>query len=161
MNQLAQSIIANATELSNIKDDVSELINKTYNPVEYSGMGRVILRKNMVNGVNVLTQEMINQANTIYVIRYDFTLTSDVTIPENCILEFNGGSVSGNGTDKSTITLNNTFIDGNNCFNSSIILSGTCANNEVKTEWYNIATDGIASWTNALNSLVAISKGTV
>ena len=72
MNQLAQAVITNATELSNTKDDVAELSNKTYNPEEYSGMGRVILRKNMVNGVNVLTQEMINQDNTIYEVRYDY-----------------------------------------------------------------------------------------
>lgn len=95
MNQLAQSVIMNATELLNIKDDFAELSNKTYNPETYSGMGRVILRKNMVNGVNVLTQEMINQSNTIYEIRYDFTLDEDITIPANCILEFDGGSISG------------------------------------------------------------------
>ena len=49
MNQLAQSVIMNATELSNIKDDFAELSNKTYNPDTYAGMGRVIIRKNMVN----------------------------------------------------------------------------------------------------------------
>ena len=81
MNQLAQSVIANAIELSNIEELVTNLADdddlentiingalvirekttKTYNPEKYSGMGRVILRKNMVNGVNILTQEMINQ----------------------------------------------------------------------------------------------------
>lgn len=92
MNQLAQSVIINATELSNIKDDVAELSNKTYNPETYSGMGRVILRKNMVGGVNVLTQAMINQANTIYEIRYDFDLNGvEIIIPDNCILMFKGG----------------------------------------------------------------------
>lgn len=42
---------------------------------------------------NILTSTMINQANTIYVIKYDFTLGEDITIPENCVLEFDGGSI--------------------------------------------------------------------
>ena len=32
------------------------------------GMGRIILRKNLVNGVNTLTQSMMQATNTIYVI---------------------------------------------------------------------------------------------
>ena len=72
-------------------------------------MGRVVLRKNLIDGVNTLTQSMINKNNTIYVIQYDFTLDEDITIPENCVLEFDGGSISaGSGENKDTITGNNT-----------------------------------------------------
>lgn len=47
---------------------------------------------------NILTQAMISDENTIYVIQYDFNLGGDtVTIPENCVLEFEGGSLR-NGT---------------------------------------------------------------
>ena len=81
--------------------------DRTYNQTSPNGMGRVILRNNIVNGVNILTQSMINQANTIYVIQYDFTLASDVTIPANCILEFDGGSISG-----SIVFSNSTIILG-------------------------------------------------
>ena len=44
--------------------------DRTYNQTSPNGMGRVILRNNIVNGVNILTQSMINQANTIYVIQW-------------------------------------------------------------------------------------------
>ena len=111
MNQLAQSVIINATELSNIKDDVAELSNKTYNPETYSGMGRVILRKNMVEGVNVLTQSMVNQANTIYEIRYDFDLNgNEIIVPAGCTLDFQGGS----------------FSNGTIVFNSTLVLPQSC-----------------------------------
>lgn len=99
---------------------IREKTNKAYTPETYSGMGRVILRKNMVNGVNVLTQEMINQDNTIYEIRYDFILDEDITIPENCVLEFDGGSVSGNKKISGTFKTNG---NGLNCFVNGEILS--------------------------------------
>lgn len=83
-------------------------------PVTY-GMGKKILRKNIVNGVNTLTQSMINQPNTIYVIQYDFTLEEDITIPKNCVLKFDGGSISGYRVSSS----GNTIICGYG-FNSII-----------------------------------------
>lgn len=56
--------------------------------------------------INLLTQEMINQSNTIYYIGYDYDLNEqNIVIPEKCILVFCGGSFN-NGT----ITLNDTFI---------------------------------------------------
>lgn len=62
----------------------------------FQSKGYVILRKNIVDGKNVLTQEMINQPNTIYEIRYDFDLNSkEITIPEGCTLKFEGGSLDG------------------------------------------------------------------
>lgn len=58
------------------------------------------------HGINLLTQSMLNKTNTIYVIQYDFDLGGEtVTIPENCILEFEGGNIS-NGS----ILGNNTNI---------------------------------------------------
>lgn len=80
---------------------------KEYNPAEFSGLGRVILRKNIVQGKNVLTQEMINKPNTIYEIRYDFDLNdATINIPENCTLDFQGGSIK-NGTLNFNYTLIN------------------------------------------------------
>lgn len=49
-----------------------QLANKTYDKQSFSGLGRVYLRKNIVGDKNVLTQAMINKANIIYVIQYDF-----------------------------------------------------------------------------------------
>lgn len=42
-----------------------QLANKTYDKQSFSGLGRVYLRKNIVGDKNVLTQAMINKANTI------------------------------------------------------------------------------------------------
>lgn len=72
--------------------------DRQYNPANYSGLGRKYLRKNMINGKNILTQDMINESNTIYIIREDYDLDGQgITIPENCILKFDGGSIN-NGT---------------------------------------------------------------
>lgn len=84
------------------------LANKNYSKDDYSGLGRVYLRKNIqtvlnpdtdtLYTTNLLTQEMVSKENTIYIIQYDYNLNGQtVTIPNNCILQFEGGSIS-NGT---------------------------------------------------------------
>lgn len=102
-----------------------QLANKTYDKQSFSGLGRVYLRKNIVGDKNVLTQAMINKANTIYVIQYDYDLKeASINIPENCVLQFDGGSLS-NGN----ITLNNTIVSqpkiDNNIDNLPINASST------------------------------------
>lgn len=84
-------------------------------PVTYK---TVILKKNLVNGVNTLTQEMMSATNTKYVIKYDYTLGEDITVPENCILEFDGGSlknhkINGNNTriEAALVKIADTTID--------------------------------------------------
>lgn len=55
---------------------------------------------------NVLTDDMINDPNTVYEIRYDFDLNGEtITFKEGCVLKFDGGSLA-NGT----IIGNNTLI---------------------------------------------------
>lgn len=83
--------------------------DREYNPEEFSGMGMIILRKNLVGTAacsiddedhlnNVLTQDMINQENTVYIVQYDFDLDGKViSIPRGCTLWFQGGSIN-NGT---------------------------------------------------------------
>ena len=83
--------------------------NREYNPEEFSGMGMIILRKNLVGTAacsiddedhlnNILTQDMINQENTVYIVQYDFDLDGKViSIPKGCALWFQGGSIN-NGT---------------------------------------------------------------
>lgn len=60
----------------------------------------IILKKNLVNGVNTLTQEMVSTTNTKYIIKYNYILGENITIPENCIIEFDGGSIE-NSTENS------------------------------------------------------------
>lgn len=96
-----------------------QLANKTYDKQSFSGLGRVYLRNNIVGDNNVLTQAMINKANTIYVIQYDYDLKeASINIPENCVLQFDGGSLS-NGT----IVGNKTKVINLNV--DRIVLSGT------------------------------------
>lgn len=96
-----------------------QLANKTYDKQSFSGLGRVYLRKNIVGDKNVLTQAMINKANTIYVIQYDYDLKeASINIPENCVLNFIGGAI-GNGI----IVGNKTKVINLNV--DRIVLSGT------------------------------------
>lgn len=84
--------------------------DKVYNPEKFSGLGRVYLRKNIMEGKNVLLQEMISEPNTIYHIQYDYDLNEqELSLPENCVLKFEGGSIN-NGN----IIFNNTIIDKDN-----------------------------------------------
>lgn len=74
---------------------VLKFADRAFSPDRFSGKGYKILRRNIVGRKNILTQEMINQPDTIYEIRYDFDLNgAQITIPENCILKFDGGSLS-------------------------------------------------------------------
>lgn len=74
---------------------VLKFADRTFSPDRFSGKGYKILRRNIVGRKNILTQEMINQPDTIYEIRYDFDLNgAQITIPKNCILKFDGGSLS-------------------------------------------------------------------
>lgn len=101
-----------------------QLANKTYDKQSFSGLGRVYLRKNIVGDKNVLTQAMINKANTIYVIQYDYDLKGEtITIPENSVLNFIGGAI-GNGT----IIGNKTKVINLNV--DRIVLSGTWFDSE-------------------------------
>ena len=87
--------------------------DKEYDEANFSGKGYKILRKNIVEGKNVLTQEMINEANTVYEIRYDFDLNGNrINVATGSILYFNGGRFS-NGIlhrqDDSIRVINPTF----------------------------------------------------
>lgn len=125
--------------------------NRKYNPDLASGKGYKILRKNWLGVNNVLTQDMINDVNTIYEIRYDFDLNGgEITIPEGCVLQFEGGSLS-NGV----INFNNTLInvDYNNIFNN-ISCKGKIINNKIIVEWW-----GDITITTQINNIINITNG--
>ena len=72
--------------------------DRQYCPSDPQGKGYIILRRNWVGGINVLEQDKISEANTIYEIRYNFDLKGNLlTLPESVTLLFNGGSIN-NGT---------------------------------------------------------------
>lgn len=126
--------LADDEDIESVGQDLKVLkfADRTYNPVAHIGKGYKILRRNIVNGKNILTQEMVNQPHTIYMIQYDFDLNGvQITIPENCILKFDGGSLS-NGI----INCNNTIIqaDPYNIF-TNIELKGTRSSG-ANIEWF-------------------------
>ena len=124
------------------------LEEKAYSSGSDNGMGRVVLKKNIVSNVNTLTQAMINTANTIYIIQYDFTLGENITVPANCVLEFEGGSISGNHT----LTGQNTGIKAElvKIFNTNVTLSGTWNVTEAYPEWFGAIGDGVTDDTTAI-----------
>lgn len=103
-----------------------------------NGMGYKILRL-PENGI--LTQDMINEANTIYEIRYNFDLNGqEILVPKESVLKFTGGSLS-NGT----ITGNNTTIQApNSLILKSIKLGyGSFKNINFVAEWFESIQDAL------------------
>lgn len=102
-------------------DNVLKIADRSYNPATFSGLGYKILRRNIVQGKNVLTQEMVNQPNTVYVVRYDFDLNGKtIDIPEGCSLFFDGGKLSNgtiNGKESKLIGEPKLFCDFGGTFN--------------------------------------------
>lgn len=59
---------------------------------------KTVIRDNNEVRINILNQDMINEENTIYEVRYVFDLNGQViNVPSNCIIFFNGGKFI-NGT---------------------------------------------------------------
>lgn len=128
-----QDAQADEEDITQSQSSVLKFKNKGYDEANFSGLGRTYLRKNIVNGVNVLTQDMINNPNTIYHIQYDYNLSSQtITIPSGCILLFEGGSIS-----TGTLSGNNTIIiaEPYNIF-KTIGFAGTFNIEKVIPEWF-------------------------
>lgn len=120
-------------DLTSVNDKL-KLKNKVYSPAEFSGLGRTYLRKNITGNKNILTQDMINTGNTIYIIQYDYDLNgSSINIPDNCVLKFEGGSLS-NGS----INFNSTYIEDENIDNIFINVkgNGTVTNDTIYIKWF-------------------------
>jgi len=100
-NYIVKSIVPDEEDLTVSKPDkngnsVVSLKDKVYDESNFSGKGYKILRKNiqLIDGIrkNVLTQDMINEPNTIYEIRYDFDLENlNISLLENSRFKFAGG----------------------------------------------------------------------
>lgn len=118
-----------ATEPDSKGNAKLKFADKEYNPDSFSGLGHVILRKNLVEVIdpetgksrgiiNFLYQDMINKENTIYEIKYDFDLNKQtIIIPNNSILNYNGGSII-NGNIQYNIPIKAPF--GQQIFNKEL-----------------------------------------
>lgn len=97
-------------------------------------MGTVCLEYN--NGV--LIQDMFNDSegrpreNTIFIIQYDYETDDDITIPANCILKFDGGSIRG-----AHLYCNNCAFEGKVLLRDCIF-AGKCANIQLLNTWFGI-----------------------
>lgn len=134
-NEDLEEVIQDGKTVLHFKD-------KLYQPEEYSGYGRVWLRKNVKKSSlcdccddtekNILTQDMFFKqdnispnTNTIYIVQYDYDLDGNtITIPSDSVLIFDGGSFS-NGQ----VILDNTLVvpptlDLNDVF-KNITIGGT------------------------------------
>lgn len=132
------------------KDINKETLGVPYNVSNPNGMGRIVLKKNDNFKQVVETQ---TNGNTIFVIKYYFTLTDNVTIPANCILQFEGGSISG----AYTITGTNTCINAGlvKIFNTNVTFAGNWNVAEAYPEWFYDD-----NWTLAINKCFNIFKKT-
>lgn len=133
----SDDIITEVNEANQIK---LKFADKIYNISNYSGLGRVYLKKNIVEvedsithntiTVNLLQQSMISRENTIYVIQYDYNLNGQsIVIPEGSVLIFEGGSIEGG-----TIQLTDTkiiLIGGDISAHVTATITGTYAEGQV------------------------------
>lgn len=96
--------------------------------INEGGMNYVVLRKDLSFA------EQLTQTNTIYEIRYDFYLNGEeVTIPEGCILKFEGGKLK-----DGILRCNNTYVDGLiDCLSQISLIKGNIINN-IKLSWLGI-----------------------
>lgn len=114
------SLVADNEDLTVNSKFELKFADKKYQPGEFSGYGREYLRKNIVNGKNQLTNDMISKSNTIYHIQYDYDLNGQtINFQQNSILVFEGGSISNGG-----INFNDVIIVGIPIFKNITIFSG-------------------------------------
>lgn len=155
VQQMIESAAAQPGHITNLPDEEDLTVtehntlqfkDREYNPYNYSGMGKVYLRKHIVNGTNMLTQHMMRKPNTIYVIRYDYCLGGEtIEVPEGCVLEFDGGSLRNGG-----IVFKNTTLSENSKIYTNV--DGNIVNSIVKVSWFTKDKD----ITKALNNIIKI-----
>lgn len=131
------------TETNSANQVSLKFADKVYNTADYSGLGRIYLRKNVVRvedpvtgnivTTNYLQQSMISKENTIYIIQYDYNLNGQtIIVPDNSVILFEGGSIS-NGIINGVNTL---ICAGKVKIFENIKITGTFKNRESKVSWF-------------------------
>lgn len=141
-SRIVNSILPDQEDLTMTEPDADgnsymHFKDKDYSVDDFSGLGRVYLRKNLqtltdpntgeTRLINYLTQTMVGKENVIYHIQYDYNLNGQtIIIPEGCVLLFEGGSIK-NGN----ITFIDTIHIGNPKY-KSVKFSGTILASSIK-----------------------------
>ena len=138
-------------------------------PYRYDGNTLEVSDADVQTLKNLLTQDMfykdyteggvttrVPNTNTIFVIQYDFELGENITIPDNCVLEFDGGSISaGNGSNMNTINGQNTKIISNSTIFNNVIISGTWKCPLIYSNWISSVTN------NKLQQLINLTNNSI
>ena len=115
-------------------------------PTKTSAGNPVVIRN------NESVQSQLKSPNTVYIVRDAIDLKkSTMTIPQNSILKFEGGSLT-NGT----IKYNNTFIDGRYMINCQC--SGSLSNDVVTPHMYGARGDGLTDDIDAIQQAISSGK---
>ena len=158
-SRIVNSILPDQEDLTMTEPDADgnsymHFKDKDYSIDDFSGLGRVYLRKNLqtltdpntgeTRLINYLTQTMVGKENVIYHIQYDYNLNGQtIIIPEGCVLLFEGGSIINGvitGTDtafEGTINFNQVHFSG--VFNLKTIYSRHYTYNNDNDLFKNIA----------------------
>lgn len=174
----AGDIVINGDVTNNAdNEDIESVINpenaqgilrfksRNYNPANFIGKGYNILRRNIVEGKNIVTQEMISKSDTAYEIKYDFDLNGEtLNLPDNCLLYFNGGSLN-NGTVKvnrtvikagSTHIFKNLNLTSDSKADSGAYINGlTC--DALSPYWFGAKGDGVTDDSEAIQQALIAS----
>ena len=131
--------------------------DKEYDPDNNSGLGRKTLK--LKNNSNIITQEDFDKDHTIYVIQYDFDLNGEnINIPENCVLDFEGGSIV-NGSLAGTVEILHKPLDlyeKVNCMELYVLNETHLQVSDVQDVLDSYASDYVYA-TEALDQLVSTS----
>lgn len=139
MITLYRTIIIMIVTFFTIEDIYSSNPQETYHTKDLQqNIKEIKLKKNILkitdkfgkaNETNILSQKMLNSSRTRYIINYNYDLNgSKIIVPKECILDFQGGSIS-NGT----VVLNKTKII-NGHFDARI--EGTFQNDTIYSSWF-------------------------
>lgn len=110
------------------------------------------LHGNLMDNSNTLKQSMLNKRRTIYIITNDYLLGEDVTIPDGCILQFEGGSIRGT----QVLTGEKTVLKGDvKCF---VPVAGTFANDYLDITWFGATGDDETDNTAVISNVIETGR---
>ena len=138
--------VTNAPDEEDITTDANNLLKLKDRPFG-KGLGYKILRADKTFA------EQVTDPYTIYEVRYDFNLSSDFEMPQDCTLRFVGGSIRG-----AKLTLTNTYIDAPCCL--AILpneVEGRATNTVIYPEWF--TEDLTKDITPSMNVAINIAYG--